>query len=163
MEFDLNKIIEKYGIIKVLLILIISFIIFTFIPDVFISYIGSKINNDENIKKIIAYIIVFIITFLLEECFLPVVKKIYTYFKKKKTILKLNKKCKEVLSSFYDSDIGKYNKIVELEEKNKYIDYLIDVGIVEQIIPMIIIRTSPKKYKVSDEYKNMLNKMINKG
>ena len=118
MKFDLNQFLEKYGIKNTVLILMISFIIFTIIPNDFINYI------------------------------------------KKNTILKLDDKYKEALSFFYDSDIKKYNKIVELE--NKYIDYLTEIGIVEHIIPIVLTRNSKNEYRVSDEYREILNKLSNK-
>ena len=69
MKFDLNQFLEKYGIKNTVLILMISFIIFTIIPNDFINYIGSKFTDDENIKKIITYFVILSIIILLKEYF----------------------------------------------------------------------------------------------
>lgn len=162
MEFNINEFLEKYGIKKILLILIFSFILFLFVPNNFINYLGNKISTNEDIQKIIIFVFILSIVTLIVECLFPLIFEFYKKFKRKNIILKLDDNYKEILKLFYDDDLRKYNKVVTIENKNKYIDSLNEIGIIEYIVPIIITRNTKEQYRVSNEYRDILDNFANK-
>lgn len=160
MEFDVNKFLEKYEIKKIMIIIIISFIVFMLIPLNWIEYIGNRLTNNSDLKNLVTFAVILCTVGIIKEILLPFVFKIIQIPKKKKTLLNLDKQHLDNLFLFYDSDLKKFNKKLEISEPNKYLKDLEEIGIVEYIFPIIMTRNSINKYKISDEYRKILDGLI---